>query len=111
MGLTLDTDTKFYTGKDMNNQREEDFQRERHPTIELSDLEHLARISPQEYKVSTLITEVTEIPMILEIPLFEKQIRKGVKNAKSKSKIPEKKPKKNNSRTHKTAVESIQGKL
>ena len=71
--------------------REAEPQRERHLTIELSDLAHLERIRP---------------PMII------KEIEyKGVQNEKSKSKSTNAKPKKVHSKSNKAAVENIQKKL
>lgn len=117
MGRTLDKDTKFYIGRDMNNIREKDHPRERYSAIELSDLEYLERLRAREYKASTFPNELSKIEasfdpdMLSKNKISENQTRKGVKNAKSKSKVTERKPKKNVSKSNKAAVARIQDKL
>lgn len=72
MARTLDKDTKFYIGRDMNNIREEDHPRERYSTIELSDLEHLERLNPREYKFSTFHNEVPKIETSFDPDMLSK---------------------------------------
>ncbi len=105
--------------------REEDHPRERYPSIELSDKEHLEKLTPpmsaalkekfdkarnliKDIKVTEIRNEPPSIPMKLEMPILEKAIKKGNKDAKRKSKSPASKPKKNDSKPHKAAVARIQ---
>ena len=85
----------------MNNLREEDHARERHPSIELSDLEHLQKL--RTIKVNKVMEECKIIAIHKE--------QKGVKNEKSKSKVTERKPKKVPTKSNKSAMAGIQKKL
>lgn len=116
--------------------REQSIQTEKHPSIELSDemlaagwvyrepckvdanspeylkqKQALAELLCKETKVITLNNEPPPIPMNLEMPILEDTIRKGKKNAKSKSKSTARKPKKDSSKSNRPAVESLQAQL
>jgi hypothetical protein len=90
----------------IDNSREADGPRERDYSIELSDQEHLQRLRP-----NTIINESPPIALNLEMPILEKAIKEGKKNAKSKSKSPKSKTKKNNSKSNKPAMASLEKKL
>jgi len=90
---------KLYIDGDL---REEDFVREKHPSIERHGNHH------------SCVTDIPSpslppIPMKLDRPILEKQIsEKGMHpNEKRKSKTPKKKSKKNDSKSKRTAVEKI----
>jgi len=81
---------------------EEDFLREKHPSIERTD---------NSWFLFTDLpaTEPPPIPMKLDMPILEKQIaEKGMHpNEKSKSKTSKKKPNKVHSKSNRTAVEKV----
>ncbi len=114
----------------MSSEREEDIARERHPTIELSDLEHLERLGVKfcddsPIKVSKDMEQagfVYKEPVSEEAmsPALKKKFEKArqltkdtkvidlrKKDAKNKSKSPASKPKKNDRKPNKAAVASI----
>ena len=95
--------------------RESKQPRELHTSIELSDEQYLDRFKPtepkKECKIITLHNESAKIPMHQEMPILEEQIKKGIKDAKSKSKSPKRKAKKNPTKSNKSAMASLQKKL
>lgn len=102
----------FEKRQQIDNSLHRDPPREKDQRIEMSDhelLERNERLRREQSK--TIINHPPKIPMNLEMPQLEQAIKKGNKNAKSKSKRTQKKPEKNNSRTNKSAMADIQKKL
>mgnify|MGYP001590167116 CR=1 FL=1 len=106
--------------------REKDHRIEIHTTIELSDQEHLERLTPpsvsKEMQDAGFIYKPPEeeamFPALKEkfekarkITKDTKAIKLGQKDAKSKSKSTEKKPKKVSSKPNKPAMARLQKKL
>lgn len=118
---------KFEKSYVIDNSREADGPRERNYSIELSDREHLERLQPP--KVSK---EMEEAGFVYKPPIEEesmslalkekfekarkltkdtKAIKLGENNAKSKSKSIKSKTKKNNPKSNKPAMASVQKEL
>jgi len=107
----------------MNNTREEDYPREKHPSIELSDQEHLDRLRPLKvnkqledagFVYNPPVDEEAMSPALKEkfekarnITKHTKVVDLRGKDEKSKSKATERKPKKNNPKPNKPAVAKI----
>lgn len=106
-----------------DNMREQHIPRERHPTIELSDQEHLERLSVSKemqqagfiYKEPDLENMPTDLKEKFEkarkIAKHTKVVDLRGKDEESKSKSTTSKPKKVHSKANKAAVASLQKKL
>ncbi len=85
--------------------RESKQQRERHYSIELSDQDHLAKLSPQITRGDELEKDGFIVRLSKDIPLTPQ--KEVVKNEKSKSKSPKSKPKKVPAKSNKAAMARI----
>jgi len=83
-------------------ERESKVKRERHYSIELSDQDHLAKLSPLAPEI------IGPVPPWIPTPF---EIQKGFKDEKSKSESPKKKSKKVPSKSNKAAMARLQKKL
>lgn len=82
---------------------------EKHPSIELSDNEYMAQLT--RGSMSTIHGDDDKITMHLNTPKIEKTIKEGKENAKSQSKSAARRTKKDNPKSNKPAVESLQAQL
>lgn len=87
-------------------EREFDLPREKHPTIERSDQEHLKFLDLSRGYLATPMINITNY-----LQNSDQEKEKGSKDAKSKSKSTKKKPTKIHSSSNSSTVATIQEKL